>query len=86
MFGGRAKKVVALGTAAVALAGGAVLGAVGTASATTHHGPGDHRRHCDVVQGHWVRTWHPAGRDRHGRQHPGYWTRTRVPAHQVCNR
>ncbi|WP_042426666.1 hypothetical protein [Streptacidiphilus anmyonensis] len=86
MFGGRVKKVVALGSAAVTLAGGAVLGAVGTASAAPHHGPGDRDRHCRMVQGHWERSWHPVGRDGHGRMHSGYWTRVWVPAHEVCNR
>ncbi|WP_042370734.1 hypothetical protein [Streptacidiphilus neutrinimicus] len=86
MFGGRVKKAVALGSAAVALAGGAVLGAVGTASATPHHGPGDRHQRCHEVRGQWVRTWHPAYRDPHGKRHPGSWTRIWVPAHLVCNR
>ena len=88
MFGGRVKRIVAVGTAAVALAGGAVLGMAGAASADPHHGQGDpdHHKHCHMVQGQWVRTWHPATRDRHGKCHPGYWTRTWVPAHKVCNR
>ncbi|WP_042383144.1 hypothetical protein [Streptacidiphilus melanogenes] len=87
MFAGRVKKVVALGSATVALAAGAVLGAVGTASAATpHHGPGDHRAHCRIEPGHWVRTWHPATRDHRRKLHSGFWTRTWVPAHKVCER
>ncbi|WP_236653219.1 hypothetical protein [Streptacidiphilus melanogenes] len=76
--------MAALGSVAVALAGGAVLGTVGTASAAPRH-PGHHQR-CHVEQGHWVRTWHPASRDRRGIRHAGYWTRTWVPAHVVCER
>ncbi|WP_042390728.1 hypothetical protein [Streptacidiphilus melanogenes] len=85
MMGGRFTKLVALGSAAVTLTGVAVLGVAGTASAAPHHGPARHER-CHVVKGQWVRTWHPASRDRRGQWHHGYWTRTWVPAHQICVR
>ncbi|WP_232248548.1 hypothetical protein [Streptacidiphilus rugosus] len=63
------------------------MASVGTASAApSHHEPGHHHQRCQVVQGHFERTWHPATRDRHGKRHPGYWTRTWVPTHQVCER
>lgn len=84
MMAGRVTRVVALGSAAVALAGGVLVGAVGTASAEPN--PGHHQQHCPVVKGQWVRTWHRASHDRRGREHAGYWTRTFVPAHEVCSR
>jgi hypothetical protein len=91
MTSGRLKRFMALGAAAAALAGGAVLTSTGTASAAPHPGPGQHQgsghqQRCHVEQGHWVRTWHPASRDRHGKSHPGYWTRTWISAHKVCQR
>ncbi|MFJ6837170.1 hypothetical protein [Streptomyces sp. NPDC091209] len=36
-------------------------------------------------QGHWVRQWQPAFRDRHHRRHPGQWIRVWRPAHQECH-
>lgn len=81
------KKAAALGAATVALAAGAVVGAVGTASAAPQdHRPSAASHHCVKVAGHWARQWHPAFRDRHHRWHPGQWTRVWRPAHQECHR
>ncbi|QMU77374.1 hypothetical protein GXW83_18390 [Streptacidiphilus sp. PB12-B1b] len=81
----RFKRALALGAATVALAGGAVLTSVGSASAATpdHRAPVAHSR-CHEARGYWTRTWHPARRDRHGKWHAGYWTRTWHPGHLVC--
>lgn len=84
------KRALALGAATVALAGGAVLTTVGTASATpTHHG--DHtatrhldRGHCHMVRGHWARVWRPAWRDGHGMRHGGRWIRVWHRERLVC--
>ncbi|MFI9649281.1 hypothetical protein ACIHAA_23655 [Streptomyces sp. NPDC052040] len=83
------KRWIAVGTASLALAGGAALTASGTASAASlapaQHKPVRHV-HCHVVPGHWTRTWHRAYRDHKGHLHAGYWTRTWHPAERVCSR
>ncbi|MGW4393411.1 hypothetical protein [Streptomyces sp. NPDC004685] len=81
------KRAAALGAATVALAAGAVVGTVGTASAA----PQDHRppaasHHCVKVAGHWARQWQPAFRDRHHRWHSGQWVRVWRPGHLECHR
>ncbi|MFF4371725.1 hypothetical protein [Streptomyces sp. NPDC001594] len=47
------KNTVALGSAAVVLAGMRVLGVTGAATAAPHDG-------CHVVKGYWTKTWHKA--------------------------
>ena len=81
------KRALALGVAGVALAGGAVLTMVGTATAAApdHHTPIAHSR-CQEAKGFWTRDWHPAQRDRDGKWHAGFWTRTWHQAHPVCSR
>ncbi|MEU6174216.1 hypothetical protein ABZ832_20110 [Streptantibioticus parmotrematis] len=86
------KRVLALGAASVALAGGAVLSSVGVASAAPVHHPAPVSVHhvghsrCHEARGYWTRTWHPAYRDRHGYRHAGYWTRTWHKPRLVCVR
>ncbi|MFS4094112.1 hypothetical protein [Streptomyces sp. AF1A] len=84
------KRAAALGAATVALAAGAVVGTVGTASAAPQHHPRPGAsHHCVKVPGHWVRVWHPAYRDRQDRHHhsrAGHWTRVWRPAHRECHR
>ncbi|MBY8876170.1 hypothetical protein [Actinacidiphila acidipaludis] len=61
------KRVAARGVVAVALTAGAVVGAVGSASAATpmyhHHAPQPKAAHCKTVPGHWERVWHQGSRD-----------------------
>ncbi|MFJ2716272.1 hypothetical protein [Streptomyces sp. NPDC087437] len=82
------KRAAVLGAAAVALAAGAVVGTVGTASAAPqHHQPPAPSRHCVEAPGHWARLWHPGYQDRHHHaRHAGYWTRVWQPAHRDCRR
>ncbi|WP_445529830.1 hypothetical protein [Streptomyces cyslabdanicus] len=81
------KKAAALGAATVALATGAVVGTVGTASAAPqHHRPPVASHHCVQKAGYWSRVWHPAYRDRHHHRHAGYWSRVWHPAHRDCRR
>ncbi|MCL2552817.1 MAG: hypothetical protein FWE15_01690 [Actinomycetia bacterium] len=81
------KRAVARGAVAVALAAGAVVGAVGTASAAPMHHRAPAPQHCTMTAGHWTWVWHPAHRDRDHRQqqHAGYWTRVWQPAHRDCH-
>ncbi|MFJ9855505.1 hypothetical protein [Streptomyces sp. NPDC101150] len=53
MFHERVKNSVALGSAAVVLAGMGVLGVTGTATAAPYE-------RCHVVKGYWTKTWHKA--------------------------
>ncbi|MQY36870.1 hypothetical protein SRB17_48720 [Streptomyces sp. RB17] len=81
------KRAAALGAATVALAAGAVVGTVGTASAAPQHHPTPAwSRHCVVVPGHWMRVWHPEYRGHHHRAPAGHWTHVWRPAHRVCHR
>ncbi|AYG78915.1 hypothetical protein DWB77_01024 [Streptomyces hundungensis] len=84
------KRVIALGAATAALAGGVAFSSVGVAEAASQHtvAVADHggKHRCHVVKGHWTKTWHRATRDRHGKVHPGYWTKTWHKAHKVCDR
>jgi hypothetical protein len=67
------KRVVVLGAATAAMAAGALLGSVGSASAEAAHLPvgGMQRNHCDTrggwswerSHGHWVQVWHRTDRD-----------------------
>ncbi|MFB7114587.1 hypothetical protein [Streptomyces sp. NPDC056190] len=82
------KRAAALGAATVALAAGAVVGTVGTASATPQHhqAPTASRHHCMEAAGHWTRLRHPGYRDRHHHSYAGTWTRAWHPAHRDCRR
>ncbi|MEU6419264.1 hypothetical protein ACWDSD_12565 [Streptomyces spiralis] len=82
------KRAVALGAATVALAAGAVVGTVGTASAAPqHHQPPRPSRHCVESAGHWTWVRHSGFRDRHHRWHAAYWTRVWQPTHhRNCHR
>ncbi len=83
----RLKRAAALGAATVALATGAVVGMVGTASAAPqNHRPPAGSHHCQEERGQWARHWQPAFRDRHHRWHPGHWTRVWRPVHRDCHR
>ncbi|MEU6010384.1 hypothetical protein [Streptomyces sp. NPDC047453] len=80
------KRAAALGAATVALAAGAVVGTVGTASATPqHHQATTVSRHGMEAAGHWTRLRHPGYRDRHHHSH-ATWTRVGHPAHRDCRR
>lgn len=83
------KRAAARGAVAVVLAAGAMVGAVGTASAAPLHHPHHAQKpqkHCKVIPGHWERVWHPVSRDRNHHEHAGYWTRVWQPAHLDCRR
>ncbi|MEU9097926.1 hypothetical protein [Streptomyces sp. NPDC048361] len=83
------KRMIALGAATAALAGGVAFSSVGVAEAAPQHtvAAASHgKEKCHVVKGYWTKTWHKATRDRHGKVHPGYWTKTWHKAHKVCHR
>ncbi|MFF8900197.1 hypothetical protein ACF082_22305 [Streptomyces lydicus] len=90
---GGLRRTLAMGAAAVALAGGVLFSAAATTSAAPR--PDDENvatqqidrgERCHVVHRHWTRVWHPAWKDRHGKRHPGYWTRVLHRAHLVCRK
>lgn len=84
---GSFKRVVALGVASVALAGGVALGGATDASAApARPGYPVMRVHCVRVAGYWRRVWHPGYRDRRGRWHAGHWTRTWHSSRLICRR
>ncbi|MFB7573390.1 hypothetical protein [Streptomyces sp. NPDC056165] len=81
------KRAAALGAATVALAAGAVVGTVGSASATPqHHRAPTASRHCMEAAGHWTRLRHQGYQDRHHHSYAGNWTRAWHPAHRDCRR
>ena len=84
---GSFKRIMAMGVASVALAGGAAFGSATAASAApAHHGTSVTRVHCVRKAGYWTRVWHRGHRDRRGRWHAGYWTRTWHPSRLICRR
>ncbi|MFJ3338474.1 hypothetical protein [Streptomyces sp. NPDC086766] len=81
------KRAAALGAATVALAAGAVVGTVATASAAPQHDrPPVASHHCVRMAGQGTRMWHPTFRDRHHRWYAGYWTRVWHPVQRECRR
>jgi hypothetical protein len=81
----RFKRAAALGAATVAMSAGALLGAVGSASAAPFHPGPDHGRHCAHDRGHWTQVWVPA-RWEHRHWKRGHMERVWHPGHGGCRR
>jgi hypothetical protein len=80
------KKAAALSTATLAMTAGALLGAVGSASAAPAHYGHDHDRgHCRQDGGHWSRLWIPGHWD-HRHFERGHWELVRSHGDRDCDR